>query len=105
MVLILYDTVSDIGQDLQWDDGYTPCDRTSYLLEKLVNQLREEHEINKGDRFVEQCGGVGVMDYMTAKYNLVQDASGDYSKGGIGTPEYVLKVNQKVRIYQNYSIL
>jgi len=78
-----------VVKDLQWDDGYTPCDRTSYLLEKLVNKLREEHEINKGDRFVEQCGGVGVMDYMTAKYNLVQDASGDYSKGGIGTPEYV----------------
>jgi len=78
-----------VVKELKWDDGYIPCDKTSYLLEMLVNKLREDHNINKGDRFVEQCGGVGVMDYMTAKYNLVQDASGSYSKGGLGTPEYV----------------
>ena len=93
-----------VDKDLQWDDGYIPCDKISLLLEKLVNKLMEDQKYKKVDRFVEQCGGVGVMDYMTAKYNLVQDAGGDNNLGGMETPEYVEVVRgsdqwgRKVRI-------
>ena len=93
-----------VDKDLQWDDGYIPCDKISLLLEKLVNKLMEDQKYKKVNRFVEQCGGVGVMDYMTAKYNLVQDAGGDNNLGGMETPEYVEVVRgsdqwgRKVRI-------
>jgi len=76
-----------VDRELKWDDGYLPCDKISCLLGSLVDKLREEHKLGNIDRFVEQCGGVGVMDYMTAKYNLVQSASG--SREGVDRPDHV----------------
>jgi len=66
-----------VDKDFQWEDGYLPCDKISFLLAWIVGKIREEHKLIDMDRFVEQCGGVGVMDYMTVKYNLVQTARGD----------------------------
>eukprot|EP00090_Calanus_glacialis_P007291 TRINITY_DN15730_c0_g1_i1.p1 TRINITY_DN15730_c0_g1~~TRINITY_DN15730_c0_g1_i1.p1 ORF type:complete len:1150 (-),score=377.41 TRINITY_DN15730_c0_g1_i1:50-3274(-) len=76
-----------VDKDLQWDDGYLPCDKISFLLSWLVGKMRREHKLGSLDRFVEQCGGVGVMDYMTVKYNLVQTASG--CRGGVERPGHV----------------
>jgi len=66
-----------VDKELQWDDGYLPSDKISSLLGSLVERIRKEHNLGVVSRFVEQCGGVGVMDYMTAKYNLIQSASGN----------------------------
>eukprot|EP00092_Neocalanus_flemingeri_P030061 GFUD01032637.1.p1 GENE.GFUD01032637.1~~GFUD01032637.1.p1 ORF type:complete len:1163 (+),score=341.11 GFUD01032637.1:74-3562(+) len=76
-----------VDKELKWDDGYLPCDKISSLLGLLVDQIRKDHKLSDAGRFVEQCGGVGVMDYMTAKYNLVQSASG--SKAGVERPDHV----------------
>merc|ERR1719318_641189 len=77
-----------VDKDLQWEDGYLPCDKISFLLAWLVGKMRKEHKLESLlGRFVEQCGGVGVMEYMTVKYNLVQTASD--SRGGGQRPGHV----------------
>jgi len=76
-----------VNRELQWDDGYLPSDKISSLLCCLVERMRKEHKLGVVSRFVEKCGGVGVVDYMTAKYNLIQSASG--SRGGVDRPDHV----------------
>jgi len=71
-----------------WDDGYIPCDRISHLLENVSMKLKEEHKLYNVDRFKEQTGGVGVMEYMTVKYNLVQNVSCE-NKDEVDAPLYV----------------